>query len=67
MLAQLSIDAGRDRSSGIEKARALRIVGFVDEAPDGPEDDEIERQRQSEHEQDETSGDAQAVERSAEL
>ena len=61
MLAQLSIDAGRDRSSGIEKALALRFVGLVDEAPDGPEDDEIERQRQGKHEQPQPQGDAQAI------
>jgi hypothetical protein len=61
MLAQLSIDAGRDRSSGIEKARALRIAGLVEEDPDGPKNDEIERQRQSKHEEPQPPRNAQAI------
>ena len=47
----LCIDTGRDRSGCIEEARALGVVGAVDEAPNGPEDDEIERQRQGKHQQ----------------
>jgi hypothetical protein len=54
--------AGRDQSSGIEKAGALHTVGLVDERPDGPEDDEIERHRQGKREQPQPPGDAQAIE-----
>jgi hypothetical protein len=29
----------------------LRVIGAVDKTPNGPEDDEIERQRQGKHQQ----------------
>jgi len=45
-------------------ACALYLVSPLNEAPDHPTDDKIERQRQTEHEQDQTRGDAQTVARS---
>ena len=43
------------------------LVRPLNEAPDHSTDDKIERQRQTEHEQDQTRGDAQTAERSPEL
>ena len=45
----------------------MYLGGPLNEAPDHPTDDKIERQRQTEHEQDQTRGDAQTVERSPAL